>query len=59
MTCDTENKELEKAYFDFLEEISENVKAADDRLKRRFLASLSRSRASIGSLLHLDSQLSE
>lgn len=39
MTCDTENKELEKAYFDFLEEISENVKAADDRLKRRFLAS--------------------
>jgi oligoendopeptidase F len=41
MTCDTENKELEAAYFDFLEEISENVKAADDRLKKRFLASLS------------------
>jgi len=39
MTCDTENKELEKAYFHFLEEISENEKAADDRLKRRFLAS--------------------
>src|SRR5215813_9603416 len=38
MTCDTENKDLEKAYFDFLEGISENVKAADDRLKRRFLA---------------------
>jgi oligoendopeptidase F len=39
MTCDTENKELETAYFAFLEEISENVKAADDRLKKRFLAS--------------------
>jgi len=39
MTCDTEDKDLEKAYFDFLEKISENVKAADDRLKRRVLAS--------------------
>jgi len=39
MTCDTENKELEKAYFHFLEEIAENVKAADDRLKRQFLKS--------------------
>ena len=39
MTCDTENKELEKAYFHFLEEISENVKAADDRLKRQEAAS--------------------
>jgi len=38
MTCETENKELEKSYFHFLEEISEKVKAADDRLKRRFLA---------------------
>jgi oligoendopeptidase F len=43
MTCDTENKELEKAYFQFLEEISENVKAADDRLKRQFLKSPARS----------------
>jgi oligoendopeptidase F len=43
MTCDTENKELEKAYFHFLEEISENVKAADDRLKRQFLTSPARS----------------
>ena len=42
MTCDTENKELEKAYFQFLEEISENVKAADDRLKRQFLKSPAR-----------------
>src|SRR5262249_26129429 len=39
MTCDTEDKDLEKAYFDFLEKISENVKVADDRLKRLFLAS--------------------
>src|SRR5206468_11956483 len=44
MTCDTENKELEKTYFAFLEEISENVKAADDRLKKRFLASPSMSK---------------
>lgn len=43
MTCDTENKDLEKAYFQFLEEISENVKAADDRLKRQFLRSPARS----------------
>jgi oligoendopeptidase F len=43
MTCDTEDKELEKAYFHFLEEISENVKAADDRLKRQFLKSPARS----------------
>ena len=42
MTCDTENKELEKAYFQFLEEISENVKAADDRLKRRITKELKR-----------------
>ncbi len=42
MTCDTENKELEAAYFQFLEEISENVKAADDRLKRRYLAASAR-----------------
>jgi oligoendopeptidase F len=39
MTCDTENKDLEKAYFHFLEEIAEKMKAGDDRLKRRFLAS--------------------
>lgn len=44
MTCDTENKDLEKAYFQFLEEISENVKAADDRLKRRYLAAGARQR---------------
>ncbi len=44
MTCDTENKELEKAYFYFLEEISENVKAVDDRLKRGFLDSPARTR---------------
>ncbi|MEW5974647.1 MAG: M3 family oligoendopeptidase [Acidobacteriota bacterium] len=37
MTCDTENKELEAAYFHFLEEISENMKAADDRLRRKLL----------------------
>ncbi len=42
MTCDTENKDWEKAYFHFLEEISENVKAADDRLKRQFLKSPAR-----------------
>lgn len=42
MTCDTENKEMENAYFHFLEEISENVKAADDQLKRQFLASPAR-----------------
>lgn len=42
MTCDTENKELETAYFHFLEEISENVKAADDQLKRQFLKSPAR-----------------
>jgi len=43
MTCDTENLELKKAYFQFLEEISENVKAADNRLKRLYLASPARS----------------
>ena len=42
MTCDTENREIEKAYFHFLEEIAENLKAADDRLKRCFLASPAR-----------------
>ncbi len=42
MTCDTESKELEKAYFDFLEEIAENVKGADDRLKRHYLSSPAR-----------------
>jgi oligoendopeptidase F len=46
MTCDTENNDLEKAYFHFLEEISENVKAADDRMKRQFLASPARSQLS-------------
>lgn len=46
MTCDTENKELERSYFHFLEEISEKVKAADDRLKRRFLTSRSLSQLS-------------
>ncbi len=44
MTCNTENGELEKAYFHFLEEISENLKAADDRLKRHFLDSPARRR---------------
>ena len=39
MTCDTENLDLKKAYFQFLEEISEKVKAADNRLKRLYLAS--------------------
>ncbi len=43
MTCDTEDKELERDYFHFLEEISERVKAADDRLKRQFLAAPARS----------------
>lgn len=42
MTCDTENPEIEKAYFHFLEEIAENLKAAEDRLKRRFLGSPAR-----------------
>ena len=42
MTCDTENPEIEKAYFHFLEEIAENLKAADDRLKRCFLNSPAR-----------------
>jgi oligoendopeptidase F len=42
MTCDTENLELKKAYFQFLEEISENVKAADNRLKRLYLAAPAR-----------------
>jgi len=41
MTCDTENKDLEKSYFDYLEEISENVKSADHRLKIRILQSSS------------------
>ncbi|HEX2523572.1 MAG TPA: M3 family oligoendopeptidase [Terriglobia bacterium] len=42
MTCDTENLDLKKAYFQFLEEISEKVKAADNRLKRLYLASPAR-----------------
>lgn len=42
MTCDTENPEIEKAYIHFLEEIAENLKAADDRLKRCFLGSPAR-----------------
>jgi oligoendopeptidase F len=42
MTCDTLNKDLERDYFHFLEEISENVKAADDRLKRQYLSSRAR-----------------
>ncbi len=42
MTCDTENPEIEKAYFHFLEEIAENLKAAEDRLKRCFLDSPAR-----------------
>jgi oligoendopeptidase F len=46
MTCDTNCKELEQAYFHFLEEISENVKAADDRLKRKFLTASSRAQLS-------------
>ena len=29
MTCDTENKNLEQAYFRYLEEIAENVKSCD------------------------------
>ena len=44
MTCDTGNPEIEKAYFHFLEEIAENLKAAEDRLKRCFLASPARKR---------------
>lgn len=39
MTCDTENKDLEKSYFDYLEEIAENVKSADHRLKIKILQS--------------------
>ena len=42
MTCDTENPEIEKAYFHFLEEIAENLKAAENRLKRCFLRSPAR-----------------
>jgi oligoendopeptidase F len=42
MTCDTENPDLKKDYFHFLEEISERVKAADNRLKRLYLASPAR-----------------
>jgi len=36
MTCDTENKDLEQAYFRYLEEIAENVKSCDQRLKTKF-----------------------
>ena len=54
MTCDTENKELEKAYFHFLEEISENVKAADDRLKRQFLKSPARAQLDRDRLFIMD-----
>ena len=42
MTCNTADKELEAAYFHFLEEISERVKEVDDRLKRKYLQALSR-----------------
>src|SRR5262245_25870443 len=54
MTCDTENKELEKAYFHFLEEISENVKSADDRLKRQFLESPARAQLDRNRFLVID-----
>ena len=37
MTCDTENKDLEKSYFDYLEEISENVKSANHRIKLKIM----------------------
>src|SRR3990172_9095283 len=42
MTCDTENKDLEQAYFRYLEEIAENVKSCDQRVKIKFLQSPAR-----------------
>lgn len=42
MTCDTADKDLEISYFNFLEKIAENVKMANDRLKRKFLSSVYR-----------------
>ena len=57
MTCDTENGELEKAYFHFLEEISENLKAAADRLKRHFLNSPARQQLPHGRYFVFDRSL--
>ncbi|MFN8007618.1 MAG: M3 family oligoendopeptidase [Terriglobia bacterium] len=39
MTCDTADKDLEKAYFEYLEKIAENIKPADQRLKTKCLQS--------------------
>lgn len=57
MTCDTENREIEEAYFYFLEEIAENLKAAEDRIKHCFLGSSARKKLSAQRYSVLDRSL--
>jgi len=57
MTCNTGNKGFEKSYFHFLEEISENLKPVDHRLKQKFLDAPARSWLSTERYFVLDRSL--